>query len=66
MLAAVLAGWGLVDLAIAIVIVAAVVALVWVGVRAMGVSIPGWVQQVLWIVAIAVVVVVAIKIVAGL
>jgi hypothetical protein len=61
-----LAGWSLVDLAIAVVVLAAVFALVYVALRQFGLSIPGWVQQVFWICVVALVVIVAIKFVASL
>lgn len=59
-------GWTLTDLAVAVVVVAAVIALVVVALRQFGVAIPGWVQQVFWIIVVAFVVVAAIKIVASL
>jgi len=58
-------GMSFVQLAIAVVIIAAVVALVLVAMRHMGVSPPSWAMQVLWIVVIAVVVIFAIKFIAG-
>jgi hypothetical protein len=62
----VVGSWSLVQIAIAIVIIAAVVALVYVALRQFGVTIPAWFQTVLWIVVVAIVVIIAIKIVAGL
>lgn len=59
-------GWSFVDIAIFVVVVAAVVALVYVALRQFGVSIPGWVQNVFWIVVVAFVVIVAIRLVAGM
>jgi hypothetical protein len=64
LLAAVVVGGGdysLGQIAIAIVIIAAVVALVYVALRQFGIQIPAWVQQVFWIVVVAFVVIVAIK-----
>lgn len=63
-----IAPWGLsvVDLAIYVVIIAAVVALVYVALRQFGIGIPEWVKQVFWIVVVAFVVIVAIKLVAGM
>lgn len=63
-----LAPWGLsfVELAIYVVIVAAVAALVYVALRQFGIGIPEWVKQVIWIVVVAFVVIVAIKLVAGM
>lgn len=62
----VMRGWSWPDLAIAVVVVAAVVGLVTVALRKFGVGIPDWVVQVFWIVAVAFVVIGAIRIVAGL
>lgn len=59
-------GWSVADLAICLVVVAAIVALVYVAFRQFGIAIPGWVQQVFWIVVVAFVIVVAIKFVASL
>lgn len=59
-------GWSIGDLAIAIVIIAAVVALVFVALRQFNVSIPAWVVQVFWIVVCAIVVIFAIKLVLSL
>ena len=56
---------GIVGIAIWIIIVAAVVAIVYVACRAMGVEIPGWVVHVFWIVIIAIVCVAAIKFLVG-
>lgn len=52
---------GIVGIAIWIIIVAAVVAIVFIACRAMGVAIPPWVIQVFWVVIIAVVCIFAIK-----
>lgn len=60
------ASWGVVEIAIAIVIIAAIVALVYVALRQFGVSIPAWVQNVFWIVVVAFVIIFAIRIVAGM
>ena len=60
------AGMSLISLLIYIVILAGVIAIVIVGLRAMGVSLPAWFVQILWIIAIVVVVVVANKFVIGL
>lgn len=61
--ALVLFGGGIGELAIWIIILAAVVAIVFIATKAMGVSIPSWVIQVFWIVVIAVVCIAAIKLV---
>lgn len=58
--------WSISELAIAIVIIAAIVGLVYVALRQFGVAIPAWVVQVFWIVAVAIVVILAIRFVAGL
>lgn len=58
--------WSLGDMLIAIVLIAAAVALVWVALRQFGISIPAWVQQVFWIVIVAVVVIAAIRFVLSL
>ncbi len=57
------ATWGLGDFLIAIVVIAACIALVYVALRQFGVSIPPWVVQVAWIIAVAFVVIVAIRLV---
>ena len=56
---------GIVGLAVWLIIVAAVVAIVFIACRAMGVEIPGWVVQIFWIVVIAIVAIVAIKFLVG-
>ncbi len=61
-----LRGWSIGELAVAIVIIAAVCALVYVALKQFGVSIPAWVQQVIWIVVVAFVVIVAIRLVMGM
>lgn len=53
--------WGFGEIAIAIVIFAAVVALVYVALRQFGISIPAWVANVVWIVIVAFVVILAIR-----
>lgn len=59
----ILHGWSIGELAIAIVIVAAVVALVFVALRQFGIAIPAWVVQCFWIVVVAFVVIALIRIV---
>lgn len=61
-----IAGYSLAQLAIIVVVVAAVVALVYVALRQFGIGIPPWVIQVFWILVVAFVVVVAIKLVASM
>lgn len=53
--------WSIGHIAIAIVVIAAIVALVYVALREFGVSIPGWVIQCFWIVVVAMVVIFCIK-----
>lgn len=62
----VLGGVSFVQLAIWIVVIAAVVALVYIALNQFGVAIPPWVAQVFWVVVVAFVVIVAIKVVASL
>lgn len=63
---AVLAGVSVVQLAIYVVVVAAVVALVYVALQQFGIAIPGWVINVFWILVVAFVVIAAIKLVAAM
>ncbi len=53
--------WSVANIAIAIVIIAALVALVLVALRQFGIAIPAWVQQIFWILIVAFVVIFAIK-----
>lgn len=62
----VLRAWSVGDLAIAVVIVAAVIALTAIALRQFNVQIPSWVLQVVWVVLVACVVIVAIKFVLSL
>ena len=66
MIADILIPGGLAQIAIFIVVIAAIVALVYIALRKFGVSIPDWVVQVFWILVVAVVIIIAIKFVAGL
>ena len=52
---------GIGGLLITIVIIAACAALMYVALRQFGIAIPNWVQQVFWIVIVAVVVIAAIR-----
>lgn len=61
LLLAQIAGLSLVQLAIAVIFIAAVVAIVFVAVRAMGLAIPAWLIQVFWIVIAAFVCIAAIR-----
>ena len=58
--------WSIGEIAIAIVIIAAVVALVYVALKEFGVSIPGWVVRCFWIVVICFVVIFCIRLVMGM
>jgi hypothetical protein len=55
------ASYSLVEVAIAVVIIAAVCALVYVALRQFQIAIPPWVLHVFWIVVVAVVVIFAIR-----
>lgn len=63
---ALLGGYSLVQIAVAIVIIAAICALVTIAMRQFGVAIPPWVIQVFWVVVITVVIILAIKMVGSL
>jgi hypothetical protein len=52
---------GIAGMAIWVIIVAAVIAIVYIATRAMGVAIPPWVVQVFWVLVIAVVCIFAIR-----
>lgn len=54
------------ELAIWVVVVAAVVALMYIALREFGISIPGWVVHAFWIVLVAVGIIFAIKLVMGI
>jgi hypothetical protein len=58
--------WGITEFAIAIVVIAAIVALVYVAMRQFGITIPGWIVNVFWIIVVAIVIIFAIRLVAGL
>lgn len=61
-----IASWSLGSILIAIVVIAACVALVYVALRQFGITIPPWVVQVFWIVVVAIVVIFAIRLVLSL
>ena len=65
---AVIAPWGLSipGLAILVVVIAAVVALVYIALRQFGIAIPDWVVQVFWVLVVAFVVIIAIRLVASM
>lgn len=65
MIALILPG-GIAGLAVWVILLIAIVAIVIVATRAMGVPIPSWVWNILGIVLIAVVAIVAVKFIAGL
>lgn len=49
------------EIVIAIIIIAAIVAIMYVALRKFGIEIPDWVLQIFWIVIVAIVAIVAIK-----
>ena len=53
--------WGIGEIAILIVAVAAIVALVVIALRKFQITIPDWVQQVFWVLVIAFVIIMAIR-----
>ncbi len=59
-------GWSISDIAIAIIIIGAIIAVVYVGLRKMGTPIPDWVIQIFWILVVAVVCILAIRFLSGL
>lgn len=65
LLAALAIPGGIPALAVWVIIIAAIVAIVFVATRAMGVAIPAWVIQVFWILVIAVVCIAAIQLLTG-
>lgn len=65
-LAAGLAGYTIPEIAITIVIIAAIVALVWIALKQFEISIPQWVIQVFWVIVVAFVVVLGIKLLASM
>lgn len=65
-LAQVIAGFDVVHLALAIVVIAGIVALVAIGLRKLGITIPDWIVQVFWVVVAVVVICAAIKVVASM
>lgn len=66
MLMAFVQRWSIVDMAIAVVIIAAVCGLVFIALRQFGIAIPGWVSQVIWIVVAAFVIIFAIRLIASM
>jgi hypothetical protein len=66
LLAAVTVGWTLADYAIALVVLLAIIALLYVAARAMGAPLPEWFFQVVGIVIVAFVVIVGIRIIVSI
>lgn len=66
MIAQALAGYSIAHLAMMAIIVAAVVAIAVIVIQRMGVPIPPWVIQILWVIALAVLGILAIKVVVSL
>jgi hypothetical protein len=54
------------QLAICVVMIAAVVALVYIALRKFGVAIPDWVVQVFWVLVVAFVIIAAIRVVSSM
>jgi hypothetical protein len=61
-----LVGWSIGQLAIAVIIIAAIIAIVFIVTKNMGIAIPNWVAQVFWVLVLAVVGVLAVKFLLGL
>lgn len=60
------AGWTIGHVCIAIVVLAGIIALMYIGLNRLGVSIPDWVVQVFWVLIVVVVIVLAIRLLMGL
>lgn len=58
--------WGVADFAVAVVIIAALIALVWIALAEFNVGVPPWVIKVFWVVVVAAVVIFAIRLVASM
>ncbi len=61
-----IATWGLVDIIIFIVIIAACVGIMYIALQQFGVSIPPFIVKIFWIVVVCIVAIIAIRFVAGL
>ena len=59
-------GWTIVQVLIAVIIIAAVIGIVYVALQQFGVAIPDWAKKVFWIVVVAVVCIFAIKVLINL
>lgn len=53
--------WGIGEVLVALIVIAAVVAVFLIAVRNMGIAVPQWVVQILWVVGVACLAVVAIR-----
>lgn len=58
--------WGIGEIAIAIVVIAAICALVMIALSKFGIAIPEWIKQVIWVVIAAMVIILAIQFVMSL
>ncbi len=54
------------DIAIMVVVVAAIITLVYIGLRQLGVAIPQWVVQVFWVLVVAFAIIFAIKLIVSM
>lgn len=54
-------GWGFAEFIIAIIVLAAIIAVMYVALRQFGITIPGWVIQIFWILVVCVVAILAIR-----
>lgn len=66
MFAVLIAGYSLIQIAVAVVVIAAVCALVAIALRQFGIALPSWVTQALWVIAIAIVIIMAIRLVGSM
>lgn len=55
------AGWGLVEIIIAIIIIGAAIGIMYIALQKFGVAIPAWAVQIFWIVIVAFVAIFAIR-----
>lgn len=53
--------WGIGEVLVALIVIAAVVAIFLIAVRTMGIAIPQWVIQILWVVGVAMLAIIAIR-----
>jgi hypothetical protein len=63
MLGVVLVGGSIASLAITLIVLFAVVAIVYIAAKVMGITIPNWVVQIFWVVVVAFVCIAAIRII---